>query len=237
MKRKIWLLVVLLGFLTVSRVAAQEELPGVWNAPKIKGIRFLPDATYQGNPFLNDVFTAGEINLMDGTKIVDVQLKYNNYRDELIYYNADITTQILVDKISVSSFSLADERGDKHFYIKQTVTGYMPGERYLEVLSEGDVVLLVHRKVLLLTCPVYGDPGKEKSMSYQEAFNYYLYNSRKGFELIKPGKNSLLSKLDNSDQQLLLRKILRKNDLKITDEVSFLKAWNLVKSNKMVIHY
>ena len=121
MKRKIWLLVVLLGFLTVSRVAAQEELPGVWNAPKIKGIRFLPDATYQGNPFLNDVFTAGEINLMDGTKIVDVQLKYNNYRDELIYYNADITTQILVDKISVSSFSLADERGDKHFYIKQTV--------------------------------------------------------------------------------------------------------------------
>lgn len=225
-----------LSFLTASQVVAQEELPGAWNAPKIKGIRFLPDATYQGNPFLNDVFTAGEINLEDGTKITGVQLKYNNYRDELIYYNTEISTQIQVDKISVSSFALADEKGDKHFYRKQIVAGYMPGERYLEVLSVGDVALLVHRKVLLLTCPVYGDAGKEKSMSYQEAFNYYLYNARHGFELIKPGKNSLLSKLNKSDQ-LLLRKILRKNDVTITDEKSFLKAWDLVKSNKMVVHF
>jgi len=236
MRCKIWLVFTLFGLMASPRLAAQEVLPGEWNAQKIKGIRFLPDATYQGNPFLNDQFTSGEINLADGTKISGIQLKYNNYRDELIYYNNAVSTQIEVDKISVKSFVLTDDKGDKHFYRKQTVTGYLPGERYLEVLSEGEVTLLVHRKVLLLTCPVYGEVGKEKSMSYQEAFNYYLYNVKKGFELIKPAKNSLFSKLDPSDQ-LLLRKILRKNDLKITDEEHFVKAWNLVLSNKMAIHF
>jgi len=236
MNRKIWLVVSMLGLLVTSSLMAQEELPIGWNAPKVKGVRFLPDATYQGNPFLNDLFSAGEILLVDGKKIVGVQLKYNNYRDELIYYNSDISTQIVVDKISVSSFSFTDEKGIRHIYRKQTVNGYMPGERYLELLSEGEVSLLVHRKVLLLDCPVYGDPGKEKSMSYQEAFNYYLFNEKRGFELIKLSKKTLFSKLAASDLTQF-RKILRKNEVKIMDEASFVKAWNLLKTNNITVQF
>ena len=234
MKGKIGLVVSMLCLLAASSLMAQEELPIGWNAPKVKGVRFLPDATYQGNPFLNHLFSAGEITLVDGKKIGGVQLKYNNYRDELIYYNSDISTQIVVDKISVSSFSFKDEKGIRHIYRKQTVNGYMPGERYLELLSEGEVSLFVHRKVLLLDCPVYGDPGKEKSMSYQEAFNYYLYNEKKGFELIKLSKKALLSKLAASDLTQV-RKILRKNSVRIVDEDSFVKAWKLLKTNDIKV--
>jgi hypothetical protein len=112
----------------------------------------------------------------------------------------------------------------------------MPGNRFFEVLSEGDVSLLVHKKVLLLTCSIYGEVGKEKNISYQEAYNYFLFNKGKGFKLIKISKNALLSLFDSSNQKLA-KKVLRKNNISINDERSFLSAWNLLKENAFIIQF
>jgi hypothetical protein len=222
--------------LSVCLLTAQEELPKNWNSEKVKGARFIPYATYQGNPFLTDGFVPGSIEMADGTTISQLQLRYSTYQDELIYYNSTISTQIIVDKASIKGFSITDEKGVIRTFRQQSYDGPMSGSRFFEVLSEGDVTLLVHRKVLLLTCPIYGEVGKEKNISYQEAYNYFLYNKLKGFKLIKISKNSLLSLFDLSNQKLA-KKILRKNNISIRNENSFIKAWNLLRENNLAINF
>jgi hypothetical protein len=234
MVKKILYILMLLNLLLVKTLPAQEELPKNWNSEKIKGARFIPYATYLGNPFLSDGFLPGTIEMSDGKTVGGLQLRYSSYQDELIYYNTDVSTQIIVDKVSLKGFSLTDERGVKHTFRQQSYDGPMPGNRFFELLSEGDVSLLVHRKVLLLTCPIYGEVGKEKNTSYQEAYNYFLYNKEKGYKLIKITRNALLSLFDSSNQKLA-KKILRKNNVSISDENSFVKAWNLLKENTILV--
>jgi hypothetical protein len=131
---------------------------------------------------------------------------------------------------------MMDERGIKRTFRQQAYDGPMPGNRFFEILSEGDVSLLVHRKVLLLTCPIYGEVGKEKNISYQEAYNYFLFNKEKGYKLVKISKNSLFSLFDATNQKLA-KKLLRKNNVTIRDENSFVKAWNLLKENSFNVRF
>jgi len=164
-------------------------------------------------------------------------LRYSSYRDEIIYYNAAISAQIIIDKISLKGFSFTDENGVKRIFRQQYYNGYLPGNRFFEVLSEGDISLLVYRKVVLQVCPVYNDnSGNLRNMSYQQAYNYYLYNEKKGYELIRINKNSLLSKFDKLTQKSV-KKILRKNKVMVNDEPSFVRAWDLLKENGIKVSY
>lgn len=230
-------IITLWGLLAATSLMAQEELPKSWNTQKIKGTRLIPYSSYSGYPYLNDKFALGEIEFLDGTKVEKIPLRYSSYRDEIIYYNTAISSQIIIDKISLNGFAFTDEKGVNRVFRRQYYNGFLPGDRYFEVLSDGDVSLLVYRKVVLQTCPPYTDNSEIlKNMTYQEAYNYYLYNSKKGYELIRIGKNSLLSKFDKPTQKLI-KKILRKNSLLITDETSFVKAWNLIKENGININF
>lgn len=231
MTNRILYIITLFGLLATTPIQAQQELLKKWNAEKIKGTRQIPYSSYSGSPFLNDKFSTGEIEFLDGTKMDNIGLRYSSYRDEIIYYNTAISAQIIIDKISLNGFSITDDNGIKRVFRRQYYNGYSPGERYFEVLSDGDVALLVYRKVVLQVCPPYNDKaGILKNMSYQEAYNYYLYNSKKGYELIRINKSSLLSKFDKPTQKTV-KKLLRKNDVMVNDEPGFVAAWNLIKEN------
>jgi len=234
---KILYITTLLGLLTATSLIAQEDIPKNWNTEKIKGTRLIPYATYSGSAYLNEKFATGEIEFLDGTKIEDLKLRYSIYRDEIIYYNEAISSQIIIDKISLKGFAFIDGNGVKRIFRQQYFNGFMPGNRYFEVLSDGDISLLVYRKVILQICPVYtNNAGKLLNMSYQEAFSYYFYSGEKGYELTRLNRNSFLSKFDKPIQKSV-KKILRKNNVSITNEASFVQAWNLIKENGIKINF
>ncbi len=237
MANRILYIVFIFGLLTTTSLKAQEKLPKKWTAEKIKGTRQIPYASYSGSPFLNDKFATGEIEFQDGSTIDSLGLRYSSYRDEVIYYNTAISAQIVIDKISLKGFSFIDGNGVKRVFRQQYYDGFMPGNRYFEVLSDGDIALLVYRKVVLQVCPPYNDnSGVLKNMSYQDAYNYYLYNRKKGYDLIRINKNSLLSKIDKLTQKSV-KKLLRKNKIEVNDELNFVKAWNLLKENGIIINF
>ena len=107
---------ILLSLLSASVLGAGSAAQN-WNGERITGsglfLCHLP-----GNPFFNDSFFPGKIELTDGTIIEALQLKYSSYRDELIYYNSEISTQIVIDKMSLRGFSLTDEK------VKSIASGY-----------------------------------------------------------------------------------------------------------------
>ena len=237
MANRILYIITFFGLLVVTSIQAQEQMQKKWNVEKIKGTRQIPYTAYTGSPFLNDKFVSGEIEFLNGARMGNLSLRYSSYRDEIIYYNPAISSQIVIDKISLKGFSFIDDNGNRRTFRHQFYNGFFPGERYFEVLSDGDISLLVYRKVVLQVCPPYNDnAGNLKNMSYQQAFNYYLYNAEKGYELIRINKSSLLSKFDKLTQKSV-KKILRKNRVQITDEPSFIKAWNLLKENGIIVKF
>ena len=227
------LIITLFGLLAVITVKAQETSTQNLNTEKIKGTRFIPYPGYSGTPYLTDKFVIGEIEFLDGTKVGNLGLRYSTYRDEIIYYNAVISAQIIIDKISLNGFSFTDDKGIKRVFRRQFYNGLTREERYFEVLSDGKISLLVFRKVDLETCDTsYNKCG----LAFQPSFYYYFYSADKGYSPIKPNRGSLLSKFDKPNQKLV-KKLLRKNKVQILDEKSFVAAWNLVMEHGIKINF
>ena len=224
-------IVSLFGLLANLTVSAQENMPQNWDNEKIRGTRHLPYPSAAGFPYLNDRFSPGEIEFVSGKKVANIGLRYSSYRDEIIYYNTNIAAQIEIDKISLKGFNFTDENGFKRTFRRQYYDGYLPNDRYFEVLSDGEISLLAYRKVGFQICPTYNDEsGRLKNMSYESDYSYYLYAKDKGYTQVKINRSSLLSKFDKLTRKTV-KKLLRKNGVQITDESSFIRAWNLVKEN------
>ena len=237
MTYKIVYIAALLSLLATRSLIAQETVNKDWNIEKIRGSRLIPYLTLNGNPYLTDKFVTGEIEFADGEKITNLSLRYSTFQDEVIYYNNVLTARIIIDKRSLHSFSFIDADGRLRRFRQQYYNGFLPENRYFEVLSEGDFSLLAFRKVIMQTCPVYTDlSGSPKNMEYQKSYTYFIYNPKTGYEQIKIGKNSLLSKFDKSNQKLV-KKILRSNKVVIKDESDFIKAWNMIRKNGIAMTF
>lgn len=233
MINRIFFIIPLFVLLAATSLTAQEELPKDMNAEIIKGKGFIPYPSYSGTPFLNMKYQIGEIEFSDGTKARNLGLRYSSYRDELIYFNAYLADQIVIDKISLKGFSFTDVNGEKRIFRRQNYDGFINGERYFEVLSDGQISLLAYRKVDLETC----DPSFSKlGLAYKQSYSYYIFSPGKGYSLLKINRNSLLSKFDKPNQKLV-KKTLRKNRVMITDEASFVLAWNVIKENGITINF
>ena len=237
MANKILYTFVLFGLLSANSVSSQEVVPKNWNTEKIRGTHHLPYPSYSGNPYLNEKFINGEIEFADGEKIGNLYLRYGTYRDEIIYFNPAISTQIVIDKISLKGFTLEGENGSKRIFRQQYYNGFLPGNRFFEVLNDGDISLLAYRNVILQNCTVYNnESGIPKNMEYVQSFNYYFYNIKDGYRPIRIGKNSFLSKFSEPNQKLV-KKLLRQNKVRIKDETSFVKAWEMVKANRIGMNF
>ena len=216
-KKRIYLILFLGLWISVSLSAKDTE--------KIRGTRFIASPNYMGKPYLYDKFLLGSVEFTDGTKIDNIALSYSTYRDELIYYNSEISAQIMIDKTSLNGFTLTDGTGKHRIFRRMHSSGYSHDESYYEILSEGPVSLLVYRKVNLEPCDTYYSKSR---MAYQPAYVYYLYSKEKGYSALNVSRNSLLSKFTKPNQKMI-KKLLRKNGAIITDESSFIKAWNLIR--------
>lgn len=222
----------MLLFLTFSfaqTVSAQETQDVKWDGEKIKGVRFLPYAAYQGFPYLNNSWQIGKIDFASGESVDGLNLRYSTFKDEIIYYNTTISAQIVIDKASLAGFSLQDGTGKTRIFRKQFFDGYMKGERYFEVLSSGDPNLLVYRKVSLQTTSAYKDQrGVLTNLEYANDYQFYFYSPEKGYTSVKPNWLSLVARFNKTDQKPI-KKLLRKNKIRISNEETFVRAWKVIE--------
>ena len=96
-----YILLLALALSVGSLVNAQETPNENWEAQKIKGVRYLLDAVYNGFPFLNDSWLPGRIEFADGEIADSIYMRYSSYKDELIYFNKSISAQIMIDKARI----------------------------------------------------------------------------------------------------------------------------------------
>jgi len=224
---KIGLLFLLWNF---TQIAYAQQPINHWDATKIKGARFVPYSSYNGSPFLTQDWCLGEVEFTNGEIADSLTLKYSSYKDELIYYNREISAMINIDKASIKGFAFADNDGYMRTFIKQYFDNYEASYRFFEILSSGEISLLAYRKVLLKTTSAYQDnSGNLRNMVYDPSYQFYFYLPEKGYTLVRINLTSLRSKFDKT-QQKPIKKLLRKNKIKIQDEYSLIQAWKAIEN-------
>lgn len=222
-------LLVLLVFCLATSTYAQQEPSRNWDLEKIKGVRQLPYAYYTGYPYLTDTWVPGKIELEDGVIVDSLHLRYSSYKDELVYYNKEAAAQITIDKSSLKGFSFVDPEGNNHVFRKLYYDNFGKGDRYFEVLSDGEIDLLAYRKVSLdASSPYKDETGIMKNMVYSRNYSYYFYSPEKGYNSVRMNKIALLSKFDKISQKAI-RKLLRKNRIHIYNEENFIQAWKIIE--------
>ena len=213
----------------IQTVVAQNPMNPNWDAGKIKGVRQLPYPMYDGFPFLTETWLPGKIEFTDGEVADSLFLRYSSFKDELIYYNKEVGAQINIDKASINGFAFTDTDGRTRTFRKQYFDNYAKTFRLFEVLSSGETSLLAYRKVTLNSSSPYHDKyGTLKNMVYEPNYQFYFYSPEKGYSLVRPSLSGLLSKFDKKLQKPI-KKLLRKNRIRIEKESNFVEAWKAIE--------
>ena len=213
----------LFTFTYANWTCAQGALNKNWDSEKIRGSRLIATPAYSGLPFLFKGWLTGSIEFTSGEIADGLNLKYSSYKDELIYYNAANTAQIVIDKASLNGFTFTDNDNKTRVFRKQFYDGYMEGFRYFEVLSDSETKLLVYRKVSLNLNPNSFDTGLSRNrMTYDPEYKYYFYCPGKGYASVKLNRSGLLAKFEKAAQKPI-KKLLRTSRIIIADEGSILK--------------
>jgi len=225
----IQLLLFTLLFSFAASVGAQEPLNRHWEGQKIKGVRHIAYPTYTGFPFLTDVWAPGKIEFTNGESADSLFLRYSCFKDELLYFNKALSIQIVIDKASINGFSFTAKDGITRKFRKQYYDGFQKGYHYFEVLSEGQSDLLVFRRIILSSTTAYKDESNMlKDQVYISSYQFYFYSPEKGYAVIRLNRNSLLAKFNVADQ-MPIKKLLRKNHIRISDEKSLILAWKTIE--------
>jgi hypothetical protein len=168
-------------------------------------------ATIQGSGYFIEGWTLGTV-VYEGSEYRNVQLKYDQYKDELILLHPNGLPVILFTP-RVQSFSLLGRRFLNITYGRNATPGAESG--FYEILSEGKINLLVKRKKLL--DEVVQTSGVTKSfisrndfIAVKEGLIYKIRKESNLYDLMpekKQGAKNLLKQNDisfNTDQQSTL---------------------------------
>lgn len=147
-----------------------------------------------------------------------------------------MSAEILIDENTITGFSY--EHKSKTYYYKKYYSDNSPkiymlsskeGTRYFEVIYDGFVDILCFRGTRLLTCPKYKSiSGSDKNQEFAHYYRFYFHHPEKGFFSTKIKRSSLLSEYSNNDKKEI-RKLLRKNNLTISDEYEFGHALKVIE--------
>lgn len=226
-------LLVALVFISIGAHAQPTEN---WDSEKIIGQRYYLNARYQGSPYLFDGWQKGTIRFTSGQELSGVMLKYDGYKDELVYINELYQAMIQVEKPAVESFSFNDQ-GKEYYFERRYFDGMGMGERYFQVLHKGNVDLLCLRKIELIGTSVYKDAnGVAKNMEYVQSFRYFLAKKEGGYQATSLRKKSLL-KYFTGAQKKRVTQLMRTNHIRFKTEEGFARALSILENNNIKLDF
>ncbi|MBN1159181.1 MAG: hypothetical protein JXA61_07350 [Bacteroidales bacterium] len=168
----------------------------------------------RGDQFFN-TWNPGDISLVNGDTVREMQLRYDRYQDEVIWLRQTDFKMGVINKSLVAGFDLynGDHQLTGSFVKKKiSVPGMASVEAYLQILTEGHTSLYVYRKVVLAV---------SVSRTVDNTI-YYLCTGSKCSSVALRRKSLLRSPGVDKD---LMKDIIRSNRLTLhKDEADFTKA-------------
>jgi hypothetical protein len=170
-----------------------------------------PIRNYGGSQFYNP-WAEGYIILENDERVHDMLLRYDMFTDELIWLRDGDYVQGIVNKPSVKAFVM--EVDSSLYFVKKNIRppGLNTTAAYLQVLTEGQLDLMVYRNVVKAV-------SESKTVANTM---YYIFTDDRNYNSVRLRKGSLLS-FPGIDKALM-KNIIRSNRLNLKIEQNFIKA-------------
>lgn len=178
----------------------KKALSELESAP-ITATLFVNEFPSKKEQFNND-WLKGNIVFVNGTTAKNNMLRYNCWKDELIWLRDSDFKRGTVIKSLVSEFTT----GTKRFINYYDSIGLIKQNIYLEVLAEGDISLYCHRKVSYI----------KSSDTFSNKHQFYIEKNGV-LNKVKLRKSSFMA-IFTENEQKELKGILREKRLKFKDE-------------------
>ena len=183
------------------------------------------DALYEGvkgTPYFIEDFKTGDIYFLDGTEIVQINIRYNIYKDELEFENSTSGMIFVIDRKRIKAFVL-NESGDSLYFEYFNLKPDKPGEKSLvQVLNKGETRLLLKHKKLFIQADYKGAYSSgEKYDEFQNDKDYYLVKDNETIQRIRLNKKSVLKAL--GDNQSVLK------EFSLTKKIDFSNPGDIVR--------
>jgi len=156
---------------------AQENLFKIGSADASTGIVRAYDSRYEGvkgSPFYFEDWASGAVELENGLKIKDLQLKFNTYENELIVNRSGA---FYLQKNDIKSFTIQEKTsGESVSFIKLPHPKKADTFQYYKLLYDGKINLIELTKVIFEKANFEGGYSNDKRFDefkkYQEIYYY-----------------------------------------------------------------
>ena len=205
----------------------QEEITG--NLARPIGDTSQPSPFENANHFLMNEWHKGALVLEGGSRLENVNLKYNAFSDQLYVYNNLIKKAFIADKETVESFEINNQAN-----VRQVFKKFYSGEkeqqaRYYRVLFTGKHFLLAFHRITEAKTSLHTDVfGVVRDTEFRKTVTYYMYESSSGYRKILPKRKSFLSL--SQQNKLQLKNLFKKYGIRNFDEDEMIKAIGLMEA-------
>lgn len=178
-----------------------------------------PDALYEGvkgTPYFNEKWQPGDIAFTDGTEIVQINIRYNIYKDELEFKNSTSGQTFIIDRNMIDGFRFPDTGDTVNFKYFSLKPDKKEEKSCVQVLYDGKTMLLLKHKKQFIKADYQGAyAAGNKYDEYLNDNDYLLVKADGSVLKMKLNKRSVLSALKNSQSEL--KEYALKNQIDFSD--------------------
>ncbi len=188
------------------------------------------DPSIKGSPYLNEDWCDGSLVLKSGTKVSNLKLRYNCYKDRLEY---QMNTRVFyLEEHEVNSFVLINcNNKTQALLFDATFKGEKKdNEGFFLVLSNGQNGLLKSvRKVISEQAEAgFNSGSKEKSYALHE--RYFVVQPNQSLVEIKLNKKSVMTTLGLDKDEF--NRLVKSNEINVKNEKGLIKLLSLLQSQR-----
>lgn len=163
---------------------------------------------YQGTPFFREHSFTGKLKLISGELKEGLELSYDMYKDELVYFNNRIDKVVLIDREIIDECWLLSEHNEEiHLKNYHHNDSSKINYGYMQVLLTDKISLEAkHRKRIKSENTAYKSNGVVGSF-YEQSSYYYIFDNT--YFLVPKSKRKLLKRFPDIKKEL--RKYMNSN--------------------------
>lgn len=174
----------------------------------------------KGTPLLFEDFHKGNFYYNNKTYLEDINLNYNCYTDELLFFNDNQT--YIADTKDIDYFAILGNEENSILVFKQVFMLSEKGRIFLQVLHQGESTLFKRYRKQFLEADFYKPYGQGRQVDeYNDYAEYYIKVDEREISLLKPNKSSVL-KIFN-DQSDLIGSYIKKGKINLKDEADLIR--------------
>ena len=157
----------------------------------------------KGTPYLNDEWQTGDVYFPDGTKIVQINIRYNVYKDELEFKNSTSGETFIINRDKINGFRIHEPEDSLYFEYFSLKPDKPEEKSFVQILYNGGTRLLLKHKKQFIKADYKGAYSTgNKFDEYLDDKDFYLVKDDGVYRKIKLNKKSVLSALEDSQDAL-----------------------------------